>query len=179
MLRGREAVATLSSPSSQSDEQSIEQEILDARNSLYDEELFLEIGREAQYLLNQGVTSSEDSVTLPYEKGFRIEISLQTPGDMDSQTSAEAGDNSQVLSTIMLLLRLLLSQAHSRSYRERSKPPPALREGPRPRPIYPILKPIVETLKYDTRPELLLANLLQGLRSASHTMGGSKVSRKP
>lgn len=145
---GRE-VASFSGNSKDQSDASLEQEILNARDDIYDSELFHELRREAQLLTNQGVQCTHDTIVLPYDKDKQIEISL--PPTHDSPT--EPSDNhteTALLKDLLLTFRLLLSQAHLQSLEERSQPPPPIQGGPQARPVYAILKPILEILSHRT-----------------------------
>jgi hypothetical protein len=55
---------------------SIENLILQARNSVYEEELFYELSREARQLANQGVRTIEDTIVLSLGDTTQILIDL-------------------------------------------------------------------------------------------------------
>ena len=127
------------------EDQPIEKQILQARNSLYDEELHSELLREARNLVNQGVKCVGETVQLSYESDKQIHIDLV---DYDGQRIAEAQDDSGVSNAIALALRILLSHAHRQNLRRRSQPPPPIVDTKPPRPFYPILKPIIEHIRH-------------------------------
>ncbi|KAL9098610.1 MAG: hypothetical protein Q9163_005762 [Psora crenata] len=124
---------------------SLEQEILDSRNGIFDEELDLELHREAEHLANQGVCRVDNGILIPYEEGKHIEIAL-VPKECieDRQTSKDAN----TADVVALSLRILLSQAHQDNLQYRSQRPAPIREGERPRPVYAILKPIIQVLQH-------------------------------
>lgn len=135
----------------------IERLILQARNSIFDEELHHELNREARNLVNQGVRCVNDAITLPCEAEKQIEIDLVPLGDKDlaiSQTDASSASRETpqgddiILKSIAISLRILLSHAHHQILAQRSHPPPPIRGTKPPRPIYPILKPILEILRH-------------------------------
>ena len=57
-------------------EPTVEDLILRARNTIYEEELFHEITREARVLANQGVRNSVSMIQLPTSKDQQITIDL-------------------------------------------------------------------------------------------------------
>ena len=122
---------------------SLEREILDARNSIYDEELFHELHREAQHLANQGVVCVNSSINLPFGKDCQIEIALEPHG---TSKPIETQNRNSIPDITYLVLRLLLSLAHLQNLHDRSQPPPPIRQGQGTRTVYPILKPVVELL---------------------------------
>ncbi len=139
------------------DDMAIAKLILQARNSIFDEELHHELNREARNLVNQGVRCVGDAIILPYEAEKQIEIDLVSLGDTDlavsqlelSSASREIpqGDDI-VLKSVVTSLRILLSHAHHQRLVQRSQPPPPIRGTKPPRPIYPIIKPILEILRH-------------------------------
>ena len=128
---------------------SVEAEILNARNSIFDEELYHEIHREASNLVNQGVRCVGTSVLIPFESNKQLEIDLVSTeyNALDNAAEDNIG-SSRMVENATLVLRILLSYAHRQNLRSRSKKPPALRESKTPRPLYPILKPVVEYLQH-------------------------------
>ena len=151
--------------------ESLEQEILDARNRIFDEELDHELHREAQHLANQGVQSADSTILLPYDADKQISIDLSSRDDIMAQ---EPFVDINVPDTIALFLRMLLSQAHQLNLQQRSQPPIPIREGQRPRPVYAILKPLMEILQHRSHIASLFT-LLEGYRK-SLTKAGLPLS---
>ena len=128
---------------------SVEAEILNARNSIFDEELHHEIHREARSLVNQGVRCVGTSVLIPFESNKQLEIDLVSTEDNTLDNAAEDTiGSSRMVENATLVLRILLSYAHRQNLRSRSKKPPALQESKPSRRLYPILKPVVEYLQH-------------------------------
>lgn len=128
---------------------SVEAEILNARNSIFDEELHHEIHREARNLVNQGVRCVGTNILIPFELNKQLEIDLVSTEDNTPENAAEHDIRSgRIVQNAILVLRILLSDAHRQNLRSRSRKPPALRESKPPRQLYPILKPIVEYLQH-------------------------------
>lgn len=129
------------------EEVSVEREILRARDSLFDEELHHELDREARNLVNQGVRCADGIVLLPYETDKQIEITLLFQED---GSFLEATSSHPVADAIVVTLRILLSHAHRQNLQNRSKMPLPLREHKPARPIYALLKPILEYLQHQS-----------------------------
>ena len=123
----------------------MEKEILNARNSIFDEELHHEIHREARNLINQGVRCVGTSVLIPFETDKQIEIDLVTP---ESSASEDFIGSSPVVDNVAISLRILLSYAHRQSLQNRSQKPPPLRESKNPRPLYALLKSVIEYFQH-------------------------------
>jgi len=123
----------------------IEQQILQARNAIFDEELHSELHREARNLVNQGVRCIGDTIQVPYEADKHLEIDLL---DREKHLIGASQDNNNIADAIAIALHILLSHAHRQNLHRRSQPPPPITDGKRPRPVYPILKPIIENIRH-------------------------------
>ena len=166
ILQQGKPVASSSKRASVEDD-SVAKEILQARNSIFDEELHHELHREARVLVNQGVRCIGGRVLIPYKKDEQIEIDLVSLEDEDLE--APAGD-STIPDAIALSLRILLSDAHRQNLHRRSQIPLPLRDTKPPRPIYALLKPVVEHLQHQSHVASLqhfLNNLHKTLSAAS------------
>ena len=147
--QGKQISSSMTAAPKPSMDGSVEAEILNARNGIFDEELHHEIHREARNLVNQGVRCVGTSVLIPFELNKQLEIDLVSTEDNTLENAAEDNiGSSRMVVNATLVLRILLSYAHRQNLRSRSKKPPALRESKPPRPLYPILKPVVEYLQH-------------------------------
>lgn len=157
-------------PEQASEDTPVEKLILKARNSIFDEELHYELHREARNYANQGIRCIGDKILLPYENEKQIEIDILSSTDEELPPCSE----DLVSSTIAISLRILLSHAHRQNLRRRSQRPPVIKEGETPRPIYSILKPIVENLQHLST----LKQLKQFLDRLSETLSAAALSLK-
>lgn len=123
----------------------IEQQILQARNAIFDEELHSELHREARNLINQGVRCIGDTIQVPYEADKHLEIDLL---DCKKDLAGASHDDNNMADAIAIALRILLSHAHRQNLHQRSQQPPPMTDSKRPRPVYPILKPIIENIRH-------------------------------
>ncbi|KAL9125354.1 MAG: hypothetical protein Q9175_008090, partial [Cornicularia normoerica] len=133
LQQGKPIASSTKDSKGTSEDHSVTQEILQARNSIFDEELHLELHREARNLVNQGVRCNGGRVLLPYEKDKQLEIDLVSLEDEDVE--APAGDGT-IADAIVLSVRILLSHAHRQNLHRRSQIPPPLRETKPARPTY-------------------------------------------
>lgn len=122
----------------------VETLLLRARNSIYDEELYHELHREARILTNQGVRSNDGEISILHDYDKQIVIDL-----VPSQSDEDFQPENNLCAGIALSLRILLSHAHRQNLRRRIQPPPPLREGKMPRPTYAILAPVLEHVQHD------------------------------
>ena len=156
--RGRPiASSTPSHNSSSSQGNSIAEQILHARDSIFDEELHLELHREARTLLGRGVRGEGSKVLLPYEIDQQIEVDL-----VEEEYDSLHLPKHVVSDLVAITLRILLSQAHRLYLRERSHFPAPLRGVSRLRPIYELIKPIISTLSEGGDLTTLLSEIVSG-----------------
>ncbi|KAL9045927.1 MAG: hypothetical protein Q9214_001118 [Letrouitia sp. 1 TL-2023] len=130
--------------------------ILCARNCLFDEELHHELLREARNLVNQNVYCDGETILVPFEKDTQISMKLEPP------SSLEQGGDSGLPNAVLLVLRLLLCHAHRQTLHRRSQPPPPIRETPQSRPLYSILRPLLEFFQHRLAVESAL-DIMSGL----------------
>jgi mediator of RNA polymerase II transcription subunit 17, fungi type len=153
--------------------ESINEQIFEARNALFDEELFFELTREARALISHGVEIRNGTIHIPYDpdKSKVILISLEPVADLSapSPSSQETEKESQTASSILLILRLLLSHIHAQTHRRRSVPQPPLSLKPAPKTLPSIIQPIISYIQHSTHLSTTLAyvnTLFSPLRSA-------------
>lgn len=129
------------------DDVPVETLIMNARNSIFDEELHHELHREARSYTSHGIRCIDDRVLLPYTDEKEIEIDLLSSTKDEASIDVDLSDN-LVAGSIAISLRILLSHAHRQNLRRRTLAPPRITENKTPRPIYTILRPIVENLQH-------------------------------
>lgn len=125
----------------------IEQLILQARNTIYAEELWQEVNREARFIASEGVRAKGDSVTCPLSSTKTIVLDLVSL-DTKTKVPPTSTDNT-IAEAVSLALNLLLSYAHRQNYRRRTQPPPPLSAIVRPTPPYALLRPIISRMHHD------------------------------
>lgn len=124
----------------------IDEQILRARNTLYEEELFHELGREARLLANQGATMSSKQIQMPLDEHTQMQIDLI---DLDNDSASNShGLDEQLADGIAVALRILLSHAHEQNLQRRSQPPPPMTLKPRPMPEYALIRPVTTHLQH-------------------------------
>jgi len=152
------------------DAESIESRILQARDTLFEEELFHEMLREARILGNQGVTTRQNLVKVPVSEEQELLLDL-VDWDQD-HASEEAGSSSEqnaLADAISYSIRILLTFAHRQNLRRRTQPPPPLAPKRRPTPEYQILRPVMAYLQHKSHIQWLetyIAKLRRVLEAA-------------
>ena len=147
--------------------------ILQARNDIFDEELFHEIYREARTLTNRGVRCSSDTIGIPAEWDTRILVDLVPVDTTESEPDSAnfTRSDTQFVNILANALRILLSHAHRQNLKRRSQPPPALTEKPPQRPSYFILRPVLDYLCYKSESR----QVLRFLRDLEATLREAKL----
>ena len=156
----------------------VEQEVLQARNSLFEEELFHEANREARSMANLGVISGHDFVTFDLPEKKRVELRLQRLED-SATTPPVSGTMNESAEIIALSLRLLLSRAHRKNFERRTRPPPPITNKPRQTPEYALLRPIMALLQHRQYVDSLSTWLSEQLRPLQVAGLTTSLSSKP
>lgn len=153
-------------------EDGIDEQILQARNTLFEEELFHELGREARSLANQGVTMSSKRIKTPLDD--RTQLQIELVGLDDDNPGSVSGPDEQLADGIAIALRVLLSHAHEQNLRRRSQSPPPMTLKPRDVPEYALIRPIVTHHQHRSQLESLtsfLRNIIQPFSQAGVPFG--------
>ncbi|KAL4799185.1 subunit 17 of mediator complex-domain-containing protein [Aspergillus venezuelensis] len=159
------------------DADSIESRILQARDTVFEEELFYEVMREARVMGNQGVTTRQNLVRVPVSEEQEILLDLVDWDEDHSPEAASSTEEDVFADAISLSIRILLIYAHRQNLRRRTQPPPPLAPKRRPTPEYHILRPIMAYLQHKSHLKWLesfIGDLRHVLRSA-----GIKCDIKP
>ena len=147
---------------------SVESMILEARNHIFDEELYHELLREARKMTNRGIQCTTDSIVLSLGEDRQILIGLVPPESLESDEIAKsrqlAWQDAHLPDIIVSSLRILLCHAHRGNMKHRSQVPPPLTERKQPRSLYAILRPILAVLQHQSALKGL-CNLLDKLRT--------------
>ncbi|PGH06114.1 hypothetical protein AJ80_08220 [Polytolypa hystricis UAMH7299] len=128
----------------------VESRIRHARDSLYEEELFHELNREARALLQHGIETKHNLVQFKASDTQQILIDLvdlNNP-DLDVYEMSKSRAEDNLAESLATSLRILLSYAHRQNLRRRTQIPPPLKAGKRPTPEFPLLGPIVCFLQH-------------------------------
>lgn len=119
-------------------------QLVRARDSLFEEELFYEINREARLIANQNVQTQAKAVEAFISEDFSIKI-LQ-PGSRYNHNSS--GTDDELAQFVALSSRFLLTAEHTRSLARRSQGPAPMLLSPPGIPEYAILRPIITHLRH-------------------------------
>lgn len=141
--------STLHKPSSKADE-SIEGRILQARDTVYEEELFHELVREARTMAGHGVTMRQNLIQLSSadEQEILVDLVDADPSQILDEADVTSNQNDGLANTISHAIHILLSFSHRQNLHRRMQPPPPLSHKRRHTPEYQLLRPIVAYLQH-------------------------------
>ncbi|KAK5104653.1 RNA polymerase II mediator complex subunit [Lithohypha guttulata] len=134
-----------------------EKDLLHARESLFQDELFTEAAKEARLIANMDVKSRSSSIDLQLSADCSVNISYTTRPE-DLQHDSQADRDLACLVAYGLRLMLVTEHEHRHIQRSQQKPPP-LAPGSRPAPEYALLRPIFAQLRHHDRLSGLLATV--------------------
>ncbi|KIW20822.1 hypothetical protein PV08_01400 [Exophiala spinifera] len=127
------------------DEGDITQQIIQMRDSLFEEELFYEICREARTVANQGIHIRSHSVDVAVGSDFQL--SLVFGQDLDTDIPSNVEDD-LIAEFVAVSLRLLLNAAHEQNLARRSRKAAPLTLKPRHAPEYALVRPVLAHLRH-------------------------------
>jgi len=155
-------------------EPTLQQRLIYARDSIFEEELFFTMAQEARVLLSHGVAVQGRTIhisTAPQSFPQRPDID-HILLDLVSQyenSAMEWHESNSLAQAYALSLRLLLSNFHAKLLRSRSTPPPPLSKRPSSEVSPFILKPVLNMVRHDhavRRLASLLTNVAWTLKDA-------------
>ncbi|CAI7576794.1 unnamed protein product [Penicillium pancosmium] len=134
---------------SSNDAESIEQRILQARDSVFEDELFHELVREARAMASCGVTTRQNLIQIPAADGLEILLDLVDINDESLLAEQESSQDDVVLANgVAHSIRILLSFAHRQNLHRRTQVPLPLTPKRRPNPEYHLLRPALAYLQH-------------------------------
>ncbi|KIX06739.1 uncharacterized protein Z518_04715 [Rhinocladiella mackenziei CBS 650.93] len=146
----------------------IGQQLTDMRDSLFEEELFYEICREARIVANQGIAARAQAVEI--DVGGDYQLALVSAEEQPSDVSSTNPEDNTIAEFVGISLRLLLTAAHEQNLIRRSQKPPPMTLKPRPIPEYALLRPILARLRHKSETTAFWNScqaLIRPLKSAS------------
>lgn len=143
-----------------------------ARDSLFDEELYHEMIREARTLGSLGVETTKDAIVLNTTEDMNTSISFELL-DLNEDLDTPASPDNTSAQAVLLAARLLLLQAHRSRLKTRTEIPAPLSDTNKSNanPPLNILRPITAFFTHRTA----LAALSQYLTRTSQTLTSAKI----
>lgn len=132
-----------------SDTGPLQTRVLEARNTIFSQELWHELHRESHSLASYGVRASDSSITYEPKFGPKVTLALDTL-DIVAPTRDDLPDN-KLAELTQLSLHLFLSYAHRQNEIQRLRPsPPHIRRQLQQFHQYHLLRPIIFQTVHDT-----------------------------
>jgi hypothetical protein len=118
-----------------------------ARDTLYEEELFYELVREARMLGPYGVTTRQNLIRFPVSEEQEVMLDLV---DADQEDEATDESHDVLANSIGHSIRILLTFAHRQNLYRRTQPPPPISQRRRHTPEYLLLRPVLVYLQHNS-----------------------------
>ncbi|KAK2733584.1 RNA polymerase II mediator complex subunit [Myotisia sp. PD_48] len=145
-----------------------------ARDSLFEEELFYELYREARALLRHGVETRHRQIqfTVNYSRHVIVDLvdADEAASMSDPDISARESSADELAEGIGLSIRILLSHSHRRNHRRRTQVPPPLTVKKRPPLESQFLRPSLTYLQH-TENVQWLTSFLENITSILFSAG--------
>lgn len=123
----------------------IESLILEARNTIFSQELWLELHRESRTLGAYGVRVKDDTLTLPFTQDKTIVLDLVPLGTSKLNTS---GEDNNLAEGISVAFNLFLILAHRQNHRKRSQAPIPKSTEKQSTPPCNLMRPFLTRIKH-------------------------------
>ncbi|KAM0280625.1 hypothetical protein ACHAQH_003932 [Verticillium albo-atrum] len=168
LARSGEVSGQSTTSSSIPDSAPLQERVLEARNTIFSQELWHELHREAHSLASYGVRASDGHIIYEPETGPRITISLDTLFSVAPTTRGKEPDSLYAELT-QLSLHMLLSYAHRENEVQRRRPGPPHQRRHEQHNQYHLIRPIISRAIHDAsirQCTRLVGDLVRMLRQA-------------
>ncbi|KAI1613554.1 subunit 17 of mediator complex-domain-containing protein [Exophiala viscosa] len=123
----------------------VNQQLRDMRDSLFEEELFYEVCREARVAANQGIHSRAEAVEIDVGGDYQLSLAYEPEQDIAIPTNAE---DDLIAEFVAVSLRLGLNTVHEENLMQRSQKPPPTAQRPRLTTEHAIVRPVLAHLRH-------------------------------
>ncbi|GJC97118.1 RNA polymerase II mediator complex component SRB4 [Colletotrichum higginsianum] len=145
--RSGETTGRLAIGSSVPDSALLPDRVLEARNTIFAQELWHELHREAHSLASYGVRANNDSINFNPASGPSLTLELESLED--NVAVASTSDDNVLAEATHLGLHILLSHAHRLNELQRLRPTPPHQRRNQAQNQYHLLRPIIAKILYD------------------------------
>ncbi|ORY60552.1 subunit 17 of mediator complex-domain-containing protein [Pseudomassariella vexata] len=166
--RNNEVIGRSSLPRRTPDNAPLQDRVLEARNTIFAQELWHEINREARTLLSLGVRSDESSVTCAVDANTKAIFTLE---DLGEEALVETLPEDETAEAVTLALCFCLCHSHRQNYNRRSR----VSQSAQSRDPYSILRHIITRFRYNAACSALTC-FLSGLVETLNRAGVSTAS---
>ena len=132
-------------------------DLMRARESLFQSELFTEASKEARTVSNMGFTCRSHSIRAEVSDSLSLEVLYGVDTDNDEQIPRQDDD---IAVFVAAQLRTMLIAEHKYKHKQRAEQPPGtISQTSRPTPEYALLRPIIAQLRHRIRLAPVLGHL--------------------
>ncbi|KAM0356124.1 hypothetical protein ACHAPU_000519 [Fusarium lateritium] len=156
-------------PAETPDDAPLEQRVLEARNTIFSQELWHELTREARTLAAYDVKLDGPRLVCDIDPASKSRVILELVPLSSQASSDESLPDSHIAETISLALHVLLGYAHRQNELTRTRPMPPHIPRSRGQQTHALLRPIIARLMHLHNVELVtkhIGSLLQSLNRA-------------
>ena len=161
----------------------LDEHVLEARNSVFSQELWHEINREGRTLLASHVRLEKSAVSLRLDKETTVVFTLEDLRDYESDLGRlEPKPQDSLAESISSGLQILLSYAHQQNNLLRSQPTPPFATQNRNTHVYWLLRPIIAYLSHEEvvrKAVRFMSDLTDILHSAGITTASYTFAEPP
>lgn len=155
----------------------LEERVLEARNTIFAQELWHEMNREGRLLQAYGIRLETDALSHTLGDGTRIVFSLQPLEQAVEEGASEALPEDYRAESLSSALHQLLTYAHRINNQRRSRPNSKNRDQSTTTSPYPLLRPVLANLHHETSIDDA-TRFISDLSTILHSAGISTVNFK-
>lgn len=127
----------------------LESRVLEARNTIFAQELWHELNREGRLLVAQGVRLEESALSYRSDQHSRVVLSLQPLRPLPDETTPEARPEDHRAEATSVALHQLITYAHRVSNQRRSRTVAKTRNQSATTTPCPLLRPVLAQLQHE------------------------------
>ncbi|KAJ5301271.1 hypothetical protein PENANT_c023G07081 [Penicillium antarcticum] len=169
VMQDGQLVGLSNSTTPTNDEETIESRILQARDTLYEEELFHELVREARATASYGVTTRRNLIRIPASDNLEILLDLVDANENDPQPDQDISQNgTRIAEGLSHTIRILLAYAHRQNLHRRTLLPLPLTPRKRTIPEHQLFRPALAYIQHMSH-VLWLQSFLKDISGVLHS----------
>jgi mediator of RNA polymerase II transcription subunit 17 len=153
----------------------IESTVSQARNVIFDAELWQDINRESRSLASYGVRADDDTVTCVLTPHKTVVIDLVPLREAQDLVEKYDKTDDKIAEGVCLALHIFLSISHRQKYRRRTQPPPPISNSKQANPPYDLLRPLLTRMNH----QFTLTSIHNLLQPLCNVFSFAKISPKP
>lgn len=169
-------------PSPLPEDAPLEDRVLEARNTIFAQELWHEINREGRLLQAYGVRLEDTTLSCSLSDGLRVVFGLQPLARLVEEGASESLPEDWRAESLAAALHQLLTYAHRINNQRRSRPMSKYRIQSTTTPPYPLLRPVLAHLQHEASTQdatRFISDLTTVLQSAGITTALFRLHEPP